>query len=41
MWDKLCQKTQTAWNREIVERIWTVAEKIWVNINSRITKYVI
>ena len=24
MWDKLSQKTQTAWNREIVDRIWAV-----------------
>ena len=22
MWDKLCQKTQTAWNRDIIDRIW-------------------
>lgn len=36
MWDKLCQKTQTAWNRDIVERIWGAVEKIWSNVNSMI-----
>ena len=36
MWDKLCQKTQTAWNRDIIERVWSVVEKIWCNINSKI-----
>lgn len=39
MWDKLCQKTQTAWNREVVEGVWKVVEIIWVNVNSRIPKY--
>ena len=24
IWDKLCQRSQTAWNRDIVERIWSV-----------------
>lgn len=23
-WDRLSQKTQTAWNQEIVDRIWAV-----------------
>jgi hypothetical protein len=41
IWDKLCQKTQTAWNQEIVERVWMVVQKLWVNINSRIPKYII
>ena len=39
MWDKLSQKTQTAWNREVVDRIWGIAEKIWITVNSQIPKY--
>ena len=33
MWDKLCQKTQTAWDEEIVRRVWAACEKIWIRIN--------
>jgi len=29
LWDKLCQRQETAWNRDIVERVWNVAESIW------------
>lgn len=36
IWDKLCQKTQSAWNRELIERFWGVAEKIWQVVNSKI-----
>jgi hypothetical protein len=25
MWDRLCQKTQTAWNRAVVEQVWGIA----------------
>lgn len=33
MWDKLCQKTQSSWNKELVDRIWNVCEQIWASIN--------
>ena len=33
MFDKLCQKTQTSWNEQIVQRVWSISEKIWNLIN--------
>lgn len=39
MWDKFSQKTQTAWNRDVVERVWALGEKIWVKVNAGIPGY--
>jgi hypothetical protein len=36
LWDRLCQRHETAWNREVVERIWGVAEAIWLMVNGMI-----
>ncbi len=38
LWDKLCQRHETAWNREIVERVWNVAENIWHLANLYVPK---
>ena len=36
LWDKLCQRSESKAHRDIVERVWRVAEKIWVDTNSRL-----
>jgi hypothetical protein len=36
LWDKLCQRTETNWNREFIDRLWHVTEKIWVHINKEL-----
>ena len=38
LWDKLCQRQETAWNREILDRIWNVAEGIWHISNTYVPK---
>jgi hypothetical protein len=37
MWDKLCQRMETVWNRDIVDRMWLTAESIWEIVNSMLT----
>lgn len=34
MWDKLSQRTQTAWNEEIVGKVWGICQKLWAKINT-------
>ncbi len=36
IWDKLCQRQETAWNRDLLDRIWNVAESIWVISNTEV-----
>lgn len=36
IWDKLCQRAETKWNREIVDRMWTISEKLWISINQKL-----
>ena len=33
LWDKLCQRAETNYFRELVDRMWMVTEKIWVHIS--------
>lgn len=33
MWDKLCLRTQAVWERETVERLWSIVECIWNQAN--------
>jgi hypothetical protein len=37
LWDKLCQRSETKWHREVVDRLWLLAEKVWVHINQALT----
>jgi hypothetical protein len=36
LWDRLCQRTETNWNREIIDKIWSIAEKIRSQVNREI-----
>lgn len=39
IWDKLAQRTQSAWNQDVIDKVWGVCSKIWHIVNAKIPQF--
>jgi hypothetical protein len=36
LWDKLCQRTEVVAHRELIDKLWLAAEKVWNHVNGQL-----
>lgn len=36
LWDKLCQRVEIVAHRELIDKLWLAAEKVWSHVNSKL-----